>query len=121
MSVGFSAGPVPATNPSGKKRALGVLGALWLLLLGCGAEVERGAGIYVERCLTCHGTEGAGNGSRASFLPGGVANLRRSSLSEEELRRVISEGRRLMPAFGPALKEEEIRGVVAFVRRFQRR
>ncbi len=121
MSVGFSAGPVPAANPSRKKRALGVLGALWLLLLGCGADVERGAGIYAERCLTCHGTEGAGDGSRAAFLPGGVTNLRRSSLSEEELRRVISEGRRLMPAFGAALKEEEIREVVAFIGRFQKR
>ncbi|MFQ5915836.1 MAG: c-type cytochrome [Nitrospinota bacterium] len=120
MRVGFFARPVEAANPSRRKRALGVLGALWLFLLGCGSDVERGAGIYAQRCLPCHGTQGAGDGSRAAFLPKGAADLRASRLSDGDIRLVVTEGRGLMPAFGPALEEDEIRDVLAFVKRFRK-
>ncbi len=121
MWVGGMRGRVPSGGlPRGKVGAAAAV-CLWLLLGGCGSEAERGASLYAQRCLTCHGSEGAGDGSRAAFLPGKVPDLRKSSLSEEELRRVVSEGRKngLMPAFGPALKEDEVRDVVAYIQRFR--
>ena len=91
-----------------------------LLLAGCGSDTETGAGIYAERCLSCHGTEGAGDGGRAAFLPGGVTDLRESRLSADEQRKVIYKGRKLMPALGPALKKEEIEAIVAYIQRFKK-
>ena len=90
-----------------------------LLLAGCGSNAETGAGIYAERCLSCHGTVGAGDGGRAAYLPGGVADLRNSRFSAGEQRTVVFKGRKLMPAFGPALKKEEIEAVVAYIQGFK--
>lgn len=103
------------------KLAPAILACAGILLAGCGSDTEIGAGIYAERCLSCHGTIGGGDGGRAAYLPGGVSNLRRSRLSQEELHGVVSKGRKLMPAFGPALKKEEIQVVVAFIQEFQKR
>lgn len=114
-------GPVLVKNQWAGKLAAVILAGAGLMLAGCGSETEVGAGIYAERCLSCHGAVGAGDGGRAAFLPGGVSNLRESRLLEEELRGVVSKGRKLMPAFGPALKKEEIRSVVAFIQGFQKR
>ena len=91
-----------------------------LLLAGCGSDTETGAGIYAERCLSCHGTEGAGDGGRAAYLPGGVTDLRSSRLSADEQRTVVIKGRKLMPALGPALEKEEIEAVVAYIQRFKK-
>ncbi len=90
-----------------------------LLLAGCGSDTETGAGIYAERCLSCHGAKGAGDGGRAAYLPGGVADLRNSRLPADEQRTVVFKGRKLMPAFGPALKKEEIEAVVAYIQSFK--
>ncbi len=114
-------GSMPAQKRWAGKLAPAILACAGILLAGCGSETEIGAGIYAERCLSCHGAEGAGDGGRAAFLPGGVSNLKQSRLPEEELRGVVSKGRKLMPAFGPALKKEGIQAVVAFIRRFQKR
>ena len=100
------------------KFAPAVLAAL--LLAGCGQGAETGAGIYAERCLSCHGMAGAGDGGRASLLPGGVADLRDSRLPADEQRAVVFKGRKLMPAFGPALEKEEIEAVVAYIQSFKK-
>ncbi len=63
---------------------------------------------------------GAGDGGRAAYLPGGVTDLRNSRLSADEQRTVVIKGRKLMPAFGPALKKEEIEAVVAFIQGFKK-
>ncbi len=114
-------GLMPAQRRWEGKLAPAILACAGILLAGCGSETEIGAGIYAERCLSCHGAEGAGDGGRAAFLPDRVSNLKQSRLPEEELREVVSKGRKLMPAFGPALKKEGIQAVVAFIQGFQKR
>lgn len=97
---------------------------LFLWLAGCGGEnsvLERGAGIYADRCLPCHGRQGAGDGAQARFLGAKVPDLRESLPKKEdsEFLSIISKGKGLMPGFGPVLTEAEQRSVLRFVRSFK--
>lgn len=75
------------------------------------ATIEAGSRVYVQVCALCHGPQGD--------LTDGV-NLRlgqfRNARSDEDLRRVISEGAAAgrMPAF--QLRPEELNGVIAYIR-----
>ncbi len=73
--------------------------------------IQTGLRIYNRECALCHGPQGD--------LVSGI-NLRRgvfrTASSDDDLRSVISEGRAQgqMPAF--ALRDEELSGVIAFIR-----
>lgn len=73
--------------------------------------IEAGSRVYVAECALCHGPNGDG--------VDGV-NLRtgqfRTVVSDEDLRRVVTEGTGggRMPGFD--LREDELRGIVAYIR-----
>jgi hypothetical protein len=93
------------------------LGLLCLMALSCGRN-ERMDLIYAQRCLGCHGPSGQGDGPVAASLPVRTPDFRRTveKASVSEIRRVIAEGRGLMPAFEPALRPAEITDMVYMVR-----
>ncbi|MFQ5894764.1 MAG: c-type cytochrome [Nitrospinota bacterium] len=102
------------------------VGAIWFYALVVEPERARwreagGAALYSRHCLSCHGPSGRGEGERARFLPGGVPSLpeRLKRQDEREVLRVIAQGRKLMPAFRPALSEEERRALLAYIRTFR--
>jgi cytochrome c oxidase cbb3-type subunit 3 len=95
-------------------------------------DIERGAAIYQEHCVKCHGEDGRGEGEgtgvtlsrERSFLvmPASISNAGfLASASDQMMRRVVSVGRKSsgMPGFGRGkLNDEEIDDVVAYVRSF---
>jgi mono/diheme cytochrome c family protein len=85
------------------------------------ATVEQGRVIYEQRCLDCHGPEGRGDGTRAISLsprPGNLVSAHTSAKSDQELLKIIANGRphTAMPAWKGRLSEDEQRAVLAYVR-----
>jgi Cytochrome C oxidase, cbb3-type, subunit III len=90
---------------------------LCLFSIGCGRN-ERMDLLYAQRCLGCHGPSGQGDGPVAASLPYRVPDFRNTveKKSTLQIRRAISEGRGIMPAFDPALRQAEITDMVQMVR-----
>jgi mono/diheme cytochrome c family protein len=86
-------------------------------LVGCGRS-ERMDAQYAQRCLNCHGATGKGDGSTAAMLPVQVPDFRETveRRSNAQIRKIIAEGRGMMPAFTPALTAAEINDMVRMVR-----
>ena len=88
-----------------------------LLLLGCGRN-ERMDAVYVQRCMSCHGVNGHGDGPVAASLPVAPPDFRETvqRKSNGQIRRAIADGRGTMPAFDPALRQSEITDMLQMVR-----
>jgi Cytochrome C oxidase, cbb3-type, subunit III len=94
-----------------------LLFVLCLFSIGCGRN-ERMDLLYAQRCLGCHGPSGRGDGAVAVSLPVRVPDFRDTveKKSTPQIRRTIAEGRGVMPAFSPALRQAEITDMVEMVR-----
>ena len=83
-------------------------------------QADTGAQVYDSLCASCHGLYGAGDGLLAAALPVPPRDLSttlsQSQISDEELWRVIADGRGAMPGAADVLTRDELRAVVAFVR-----
>ncbi len=79
------------------------------------------AAIYAKSCATCHGKDGRAKTFKAKFNR--ARDLTdatwQADASDERIHNSISNGRGKMPAFGKKLSEEEIDGLVAYVRRLK--
>ena len=85
------------------------------------ATLEQGRVIYEQRCLDCHGPEGRGDGTRATSLsprPGNLVSAHTSAKSDQELLKIIANGRprTAMPAWKERLSEDEQQAVLAYIR-----
>lgn len=86
--------------------------------------IAQGRKIFAERCASCHGADGLGNGKAGNALSPSPALLaymiRRPIAVDEYLLWTISEGgaqfETEMPAFKGTLGEDDIWRVVAFMR-----
>src|SRR5262245_46277330 len=87
------------------------------LWIGCGRN-ERMDLLYAQRCLSCHGPSGQGDGPVAASLPVRVPDFRDTGEKKNtpQIRRAIAEGRGIIPAFGPELRPAEITDMVQIVR-----
>jgi mono/diheme cytochrome c family protein len=87
-----------------------------------GADLANGKKIYTDKCLKCHGEKGRGDGPRAYDLSKKPADYtdkeKMSKFTDADLRKVVKEGKKPMPAFGKKLSDEDINGVVAYIRTF---
>ncbi|MGA8868171.1 MAG: cytochrome c [Candidatus Sulfotelmatobacter sp.] len=82
------------------------------------ADKPNGKSLFHANCITCHGEDGSGSklGKRIN-----VADLRSPEVqhqSSADLARVISDGRKNMPAFKNALSKIEIDALARYVREF---
>ena len=101
-----------------KQRRFGQLFFLLIVLVtGCGRN-ERMDTVYLQRCISCHGNSGRGDGPLAVSLlvrpPDFRDTVQRKSNSQ--IRRIIAEGRGVMPAFDPALRPAEVTDMLQMVR-----
>jgi len=87
-----------------------------------GADLAKGKKIYTDKCLKCHGEKGKGDGPRAWDLSKKPADYtdkeKMSKFTDTDLKKVVKEGKKPMPAFGAKLGDEDIAGVVAYIRTF---
>jgi hypothetical protein len=88
-----------------------------LAFCGCGRN-ERMDKLYAQRCISCHGPSGRGDGPVAASLPVPLTDFRETveRRSVNQIRKAIAEGQGLMPAFEPALRPSEISDLVYMVR-----
>ncbi len=98
-------------------RRLSLLSFLFFLTLGCTSS-ERMERLYAQRCLGCHGPSGKGDGPVAVSLPVPVPDFRETiqRRSVSQIRSIITQGKGMMPAYGPALGGAEIQDMVLMVR-----
>jgi len=73
------------------------------------AQAQDGSATYKAKCAMCHGADGAK--IAAHDLQGAGAQ----GLSDADLSAIITNGKGKMPA-SKALKPEDVKGLVAFVR-----
>ncbi len=87
------------------------------------ALAPKGAALYHEACLHCHGAPGISADPFSQGLYPAPANLLSGSIQNEwkdaQLYWIVENGLKLtgMPAFGSTYEKEEIAAVIAFVRR----
>jgi len=104
--------------------------SFWNFLAICGAVIvamfllsapanAQGAGekVYKAKCASCHGPDGAG------ATPAGKATKARDFCSEEvkketdeEWTAIIVKGKNKMPSYEKKITDEEIKGLVAYIR-----
>ena len=82
-------------------------------------QVQRGRGLYMKHCASCHGRTGAGDGSAGSDLDPRPSDLREAEVagkSEQRLFRQITRGRAPMPSFGKLMNDDDRWAVVGYVK-----
>ena len=112
-------------------RGVGSLLALLLpLAMGCLApslvSAQAGGSLFRELCAICHGAAGKGDGPSAAGLHPRPADLSDCTVmtgkSNETLFATIKSGGQgvgrstVMPSWGDALTDQQIHGLVAFIR-----
>jgi cytochrome c6 len=80
-----------------------------------------GAAIFDAKCKKCHGEKGEGSEKALEKLCKGykLEELRIDLIkdkTDEEVRKIIAEGKEKMPAYAEKLTADEINEVVAFCR-----
>ena len=85
--------------------------------IACGRN-ERMNALYAQRCMSCHGPGGNGDGPITAALSVKPPDFRDTvqRKSNSQIRKVIAEGAGVMPAFGPALSPAEINDMLQMVR-----
>lgn len=84
-------------------------------------DVGRGALLYAENCVPCHGANGGGDGPRAYFIFPKPRNFHDSSTREYLTRRNLYNGIKFgvvgkeMPAWGKVWTDEQIADVAEYV------
>ncbi len=86
-------------------------------LSGCIREEEMKL-VYAQRCASCHGPSGRGDGPIAKALSAKIPDFRHTVENRDvfEIRRIIKKGKGIMPAFEPALEKYQVQDMVRMVR-----
>ncbi len=97
------------------RRFTALLLAVFISLPACAPSDEGRSieGIFVLRCGACHRADGSGVG--ASLGPGSPA----ATMPDAEIATAIRDGRGTMRGFGNRLSDEQIDGLVAYIRALQ--
>ncbi len=86
------------------------------------AAAQRGASIYANHCVACHGIRGDGQGIAADAMPDGarVANLGELAArkSVKTFAANIRYGKNYMPAFGDQFTDQQIWDVAYYAYSF---
>ena len=85
-----------------------------------GQQTSGTKNLYVSNCARCHGSDGRGQTEqgRKYDVPDLVVEAKHASSSK--LKRIITNGKEDMPAFGKKLTDAQIDSVVAYVRTLKR-
>jgi cytochrome c6 len=97
--------------------AMALVGALALAGAALAEDNELGKKIYAQKCAGCHGPDGKGNTKMAERMKMTVPALAGGpTRTDAELLKIISEGKKPMPAFGQRLSKEELDAVVHYAK-----
>ncbi|MBK8657800.1 MAG: cytochrome c [Bacteroidetes bacterium] len=77
-----------------------------------GSTLEAGKLVYQDKCMQCHGSDGAAGIS-------GAKALGQTSLTADEQKAIVKSGKNSMPAFGETITEEQTMAVIEYVATFK--
>lgn len=83
---------------------------------------QDGAATFKTNCTPCHGDDGSGNTPTGKSLK--AADLRAPEIQKKanaELATLIADGKGNMPAFKPALSDDQIKAVIAHIRTLKKK
>jgi len=86
------------------------------LVFGAAARGD-GAGDFKAKCAMCHGADGRGStatGKALKVRDMGSADVQ--GQTDAQLTAIITDGRNKMPAYKGKLTDDQIKGLVAYVR-----
>ena len=72
--------------------------------------------LFSSRCAMCHGADGHGSDMGKSLKVKDLTSKEVQSESDADLAHLIATGKNNMPPFKDSLKEDEIRGLVQYLR-----
>ena len=99
------------------KRIVLLLAAIAILLAPMATYAADGAAVYKAKCASCHGPDGKGETSIGKSMKlRSLASADVQKTPDAELTKVITDGKGKMPAYKGKLSDDEIKGVVAFIR-----
>jgi alcohol dehydrogenase (cytochrome c) len=73
------------------------------------ADLAAGRDLYLQNCITCHGEDGEGGQH-------GEATQLTTALPLADMMSIVANGRNTMPAWGRALRPEQIHDVASYIR-----
>jgi mono/diheme cytochrome c family protein len=83
------------------------------------ADDDLGKKVYSQKCQMCHGADGKGNAALSAKLKVTIPDLAAAAgRTDAELTKLVTEGKKPMPAFAKSLKPEEVQAVVHFAKGF---
>lgn len=87
---------------------------------GAGA-VTAGAELFASKCVSCHGKDGKGAASMVNMLKVDVSALNLTdkdtlAKKDEELLKIVVDGKGKMPSYKDKLKEDEIKSTISYTR-----
>jgi cytochrome c6 len=95
----------------------GLLLPVVLLLCTHLANAQTGESTFKAKCAACHGADGSGNtavGKSLHLRDLGSADVQK--LTDEDLNKIITDGKGAMPSYKDKLSGDEIKGLVGFIR-----
>jgi cytochrome c6 len=91
-----------------------------IFIVGASARADDSASLYKTKCAVCHAADGSGSGSTGKAL--GVPDLRSGEVQKQtdaQLNDSIANGKGTkMPAYKGKLTDDQIKGLVAYIREF---
>jgi len=72
-------------------------------------DINKGREVFESKCAKCHGNDG----TKGKW---GARNLQVSRLGDSEMRTIISNGKRIMPAWGKRLTDDEMISVMDYIK-----
>ncbi|HEV3254126.1 MAG TPA: cytochrome c [Candidatus Acidoferrales bacterium] len=97
-------------------RSLILAGAV-VFLVSMSARADDSATLFKSKCSVCHGAAGKGDAPAGKKL--GARDLSSPEVqnqSDAQLTEIVTKGKGKMPAYGKTLKDDEIKGLVAYIR-----
>ena len=87
-----------------------------LLSIGAAAADKATQDLYLAKCKACHGPDGMATAAGKKLGASDFNSLETLKMTEAAMLEVTTKGKEKMPAYGPKLKAEEIKSLVAYVR-----
>jgi cytochrome c6 len=93
-----------------------VLALVIMFIFGAAVRAD-GAGDFKAKCAMCHGADGAGSTATGKALKvRDLASPDVQSQTDAQLADIVTNGKNKMPAYKGKLTDDQIKGLVAYVR-----
>jgi cytochrome c6 len=93
-----------------------VLALAIMIVFGTSVRAD-GAGDFKAKCAACHGADGTGSTATGKALKvRDLASPDVQSQSDAQLTEIVTNGKNKMPAYKGKLTDDQIKGLVAYIR-----